>query len=106
MTDTRHARTTFRETLRNVSEANTTALMRRARLANTLAKRFEHQGRRNAYRVKVTALEALYRGFPERVDLVADPMLPKFLVVAVPAARFRLHAPVEHFTSGGGRCVA
>jgi hypothetical protein len=97
---------TFQETLARVSERNAAALMRRARLANRLAKTSERHGRRNAYAVKVRALSALRERFPERVTVLADPMLPRFVVVAIPAARFGLHAPVEVFAAGGDRCAA
>lgn len=95
-------RSTFRDTLARVADRNATALMRRARVANSLAKQASEGGgrrraRRNAYTAKVLALEALVLRFPNRVRVAVDPMMPLFVVVAVEASRFGLHAPASRF---------
>lgn len=96
----------FAEIVGAVAERNAGTLMARARLANRLAKTSEGRARRLAYAVKTGALVALKNRFPERVAIDLDPMLPSFVVVSVPTARFGLHAPVERFVEGGAACTA
>lgn len=100
-------RRTFRETVGHEADVNAERLMRRARLANRIAKSSEGRARRAAYRVKAAALVGLRERFPHRVELEADPLLPTFVIVRVTDSRFGLHAPAELFgVEGGLSCAA
>jgi hypothetical protein len=89
----------FRSLLAQVAPMNAQSIMRRARLANSLAKTTSGRARRAAYNVKTDALVALTKGFPNRVTLQYDLRLPQMIVVRVAETRFALHAPAHRFTS-------
>ncbi|MGH9901768.1 MAG: hypothetical protein ACRD68_08165 [Pyrinomonadaceae bacterium] len=89
----------FRSLLAQVAPMNAQSIMRRARLANSLAKTTNGRARRAAYNVKTDALVALTKGFPNRVSLQYDLRLPQMIVVRDAADGFALHAPAHRFTS-------
>jgi hypothetical protein len=94
---------TFKRLLAQTAPDNAGHLMHRARMANRLAKTVRGRARTLAYQVKVDALVALSSRFPDRVTLRADVRQSRMVVVAIPAARFGLHAPRENFAAGEGR---
>lgn len=90
---------TFHQVLAETSQSNLTAIMRRARAANQLAKITGGKARVRSYQVKVNALIALTKRFPNEVAIQNDFHLPRMIVVTVPHAHFGLHAPIEQFIS-------
>jgi hypothetical protein len=86
---------TFRGILNEVASENANKLMRRARIANKLAKSLKGRSRSRAYEVKSRAVLGLRKGFPDGVRVVHDCDTPGFVVVRVPAANFGLHVPVR-----------
>ena len=94
---------TFERLLAQTAPDNAGRLMHRARMANRLAKTVRSSRARTlAYQVKTDALVALRTRFPDRVTLRTDVRQPSMVVVAVPAARFGLHAPRENFAMREG----
>jgi hypothetical protein len=94
---------TFEQLLAQTAPHHAGRLMHRAHMANRLAKTVRSSRSRTlVYQVKTDALVALSTRFPDRVALRADARQPRMVVVAVPAARFGLHAPRENFVTREG----
>lgn len=79
--------------LQKSERQNRNALMKRAFLANRIAKTARGFSRKNAYLVKDKALNAIIKKFPNEVEFRTDPTLPETVVVRVMRTKFGLHAP-------------
>jgi hypothetical protein len=90
-------RPTFKAIVDMVEATNGEELMKRAQLANRLAKLVEGPSKQRAYAVKRRALRALAQRFPHRVYINRDPVRPHLLLVNSLARPWGLHAPVELF---------
>ena len=86
-------RQTFRSILNKVAPENANKLMRRARIANQLAKSLHGRSRVRAYAVKTRAVLGLTVGFPDRIRICIDFKTPGFLLVKAPTVYFGLHVP-------------
>ncbi|CAN5759714.1 hypothetical protein BH20ACI4_BH20ACI4_20800 [soil metagenome] len=89
---------TFNEILREISQKNSEQLMKKARLANFLAKRLRGKKRAAAYRVKSNALCSLVKKIPNRVRISKDLKLTEFIVVELRSEQSGLHLPVAKLT--------
>lgn len=89
----RNTKPTFSEILNNSAQKNSERLMKKARLANRLAKRASGKNRRQAYQVKADALVSLVRTLPHKVNILNDIKLPDFVVVELKNAASGLHLP-------------
>lgn len=78
---------------------NSEKLMKKARLANRIAKRSRGASRQNAYAVKACALATLVEKMPDRVDVRKDIILTDFVVVELKNTNRGLHLPVASLTS-------
>lgn len=92
---TKH-KTTFSEICRAAEKDNSEKLMRKARLANVLAKRSRGAQRQTAYRVKSGALASLVCKMPARVDVRKDIILTDFVVVELKNTNQGLHFPISN----------
>ena len=90
-------RQTFRSILNKVAPENANKLMRRARIANQLAKSLHGRSRVRAYAVKTRAVLGLTVGFPDRIRICIDFKTPGFLLVKAPTVYFGLHVPAGIF---------
>jgi len=91
---------TFNEVLTELEPKNSQKLMKRARLANKLAKTLRGKQRRNAYRVKGRALGYLVNHLPNQTDVRKDIILTDFVVVELKGAQSGLHLPIERLERG------
>ncbi len=69
-------------------------LMKKARLANRLAKRSRGRQRRTAYAVKTEALNFLVTKLPGRINIQKDIVLTDFVVIELKNTYSGLHFPV------------
>ncbi len=85
---------TFNQILAATEKGNSEQLMKKARLANNLAKRVRGAQRRAAYSIKSGALGSLVRKMPARVDIRKDIILTDFVVVELKNTNVGLHFPI------------
>jgi hypothetical protein len=93
----RQGRTVFRDIVAQSASENAGKIMRKARMANRLAKQLEGRAKMKAYQVKHIALVALASRFPAEVAVSYDPHAPELVIVSWPPAFFSLHAPAAQF---------
>lgn len=86
-------KTTFSEILKQSGHENSERLMRRARLANRLAKKSRGASRAAAYDVKARALCSLVKKLPGCVRVSRDIKLTDFVVVELKGDESGLHLP-------------
>lgn len=89
-----HHKLTSKEDLEQIGKKNSESLMLKARLANRLAKKSDGRNRRNAYRVKASALYSLVQKLPGRIRISEDVGLTDFVVIALNDDYSGLHLPV------------
>lgn len=87
----------FKQILAQAEKDNSERLMKKARLANRLAKRSRGLQRQTAYAVKAGALVSLVKKMPDRVDVRKDIILTDFVVVELKNTNAGLHFPVSAF---------
>jgi hypothetical protein len=98
MATSRNRNNIFRDLLGYVESENAARLMKRAQVANRLAKSLRGRARSHLYSIKTDSLLALQRSFPEKVKVRHDwRCAGEFVLVEVRAARFGLHAPEPLF---------
>lgn len=85
---------TFNQIVAGVEKDNSEKLMKKARLANRLAKRARGLQRQAAYSVKSGALQSLIHKMPARVDVRKDIILTDFVVVELKNTNVGLHFPI------------
>lgn len=85
---------TFNQICAKAEKENSEKLMRKARLANRLAKRVRGNQRQTAYAVKAGALSSLVHKMPKRVDVRLDIILTDFVVVELKNTNVGLHFPI------------
>ncbi len=85
---------TFNQILAGAEKDNSEQLMRKARLANSLAKKSRGAQRQAAYAVKSGALGSLVKKMPTRVDIRKDIILTDFVVVELKNTNVGLHFPI------------
>ncbi len=90
---TRH-KLTFNQILAGAEKDNSEQLMKKARLANNLAKRSRGAQRQAAYSVKSGALSSLVHKMPGRIDVRKDIILTDFVVVELKNTNVGLHFPI------------
>ena len=95
-------RSTFAKLLKKTARSNRNALMKKAFIANRIAKLAVGHSRRHSYAVKAVALNAIINKFPNEVELRTDETLPNMVVVAVVDTRFGLHIPQTALASIAG----
>jgi hypothetical protein len=88
-------RLTFNEIVSQNEKTNSERLMKKARLANRLAKRKYGKQKRVAYAVKSKALGSLVKKMPARVDIRKDIILTDFVVVELKNTNAGLHFPIN-----------
>ncbi len=86
---------TFNEIVSRNEKTNSEKLMKKARLANCLAKRIYGKQRRTAYAVKSKALGSLVKKMPARVCIRKDIILTDFVVVELKNTNAGLHFPIN-----------
>lgn len=86
---------TFSQILAGTEKVNSEQLMKKARLANSLAKRSRGAQRRAAHSVKSGALGSLVRKMPARIDVRLDIILTDFVVVELKNTNVGLHFPIS-----------
>ena len=82
---------TFNQILAGAEKDNSERLMKKARLANRLAKKSRGAQRKAAYAVKSGALVSLVRKMPARVDVRLDIVLTDFVVIELKNTNVGLH---------------
>lgn len=85
---------TFNEILAEVEKDNSEKLMRKARIANNLARRSRGFQKQTAYGVKSKALSSLVKKMPARIDIRKDIILTDFVVVELKNTNVGLHFPI------------
>lgn len=85
---------TFNQILAKAEKDNSERLMKKARLANRLAKKSRGGQRQTAYAVKSGALGSLVHKMPARVDVRKDIILTDFVVVELKNTNVGLHFPI------------
>lgn len=85
---------TFNQILAAAEKDNSELLMKKARTANSLAKKSRGFQRQTAYGVKANALSSLVKKMPSRVDIRKDIILTDFVVVELKNTNVGLHFPV------------
>lgn len=95
MKNRRQQKTTFSQILSGLEQSNSEKLMKRARLANRLAKRSRGQQRQTAYSIKTKALTSLVHHLPARVEIRKDIILTDFVVVELKNTQSGLHLPAD-----------
>lgn len=93
----KNTRPTFNEILNKTAKENAEMLMKKARLANRLAKRFQGKKRRQAYSIKADALCGLIKSLPNKITVRKDIRLTEFVVVELKTAQSGLHLPIAKF---------
>lgn len=86
-------RSSFSQLLQRTERNNRNALMKKAFLANRLAKTTKGMSKIISYGVKTKALNAIIEKFPNEVELNNDEAFPEMVVVNVTQTRFGLHIP-------------
>lgn len=86
---------TFNQILAGAEKDNSECLMKKARLANSLAKRSRGLQRQTAYAVKASALGSLVKKMPALVDIRKDIILTDFVVVEMKNTNVGLHFPIS-----------
>ncbi len=86
---------TFNQILAAAEKDNSEQLMKKARLANGLAKRSRGSQRQAAYSVKSGALGSLVRKMHACVDVRKDIILTDFVVVELKNTNVGLHFPIS-----------
>lgn len=89
----------FKEILKEIGPKNSECLMKKARLANRLAKKSNGRNRRNAYRVKSDALCSLVQKLPGNVRISRNFRLTDFIIVGLNGEYSGLHLPVAALPS-------
>jgi len=89
-------RRSFKELLGSAASSNSKELMKKARIANRLAKVAHGRDKRTAYAVKRNALQTLIEKMPDRIDVSKDFNLDDFLIVRLQNEGLGLHFPSEH----------
>jgi hypothetical protein len=87
---------TFKQILAGLEKAHSEKLMKRARTANSLAKKSRGKHRQNAYAVKSRALGSLVRKLPAQIDIRKDIILTDFVVIELKNTQSGLHFPVAN----------
>lgn len=87
---------TFSQILNGCEKSNSEKLMKRARLANRLAKCSRGVQKQTAYAVKSRALGSLVKKMPARVDIRKDIILTDFVVIELKNTCVGLHFPVSN----------
>jgi len=90
---------TFSKILQRSESANSERLMKKARLANRLAKRSRGTNRQIAYRVKSTVLCSLVKNLPDRIRVSKDIKLTDFVVVELKTEMSGLHLPAANLVA-------
>lgn len=86
---------TFNQICTSAEKDNSEKLMRKAHLANRLAKCSRGRNKRSAYRVKADALATLVHRMPARISVQEDFNLHDFVVVELKKNNARgLHFPI------------
>lgn len=85
----------FAQILQNTERTNRNALMRKAFLANRIAKTVKGQSRSSSYAVKTKVINAMIEKFPNDISIVEDENHPQMVVVNVVNTRFGLHVPLK-----------
>lgn len=93
----------FNDILADLETVNSKQLMKRARVANRLAKTLRGRQRQNAYGVKSRALGYLVEHLPDQTAIRKDIILTDFVVVELKGAETGLHFPVDQMTGGAAR---
>ena len=88
---------TFDQICSRAEKKNSESLMKKATLANRLAKRSRGKQRQTAYNVKANAPASLVRRMPARVDVRKDIILTDFVVVELKNTNVGLHFPIASF---------
>lgn len=88
---------TFSQIVKATEKSNSEILMKKARLANRLAKRARGSQRQIAYAVKSGALQSLVRKMPALLDVRKDIILTDFVVVELKNTSVGLHFPIANF---------
>lgn len=86
-------KTSFAQLLEKTERKNRNALMKKAWLANRIAKNAVGISRKCSYMVKTNALDAIIAKFPNEVEVGIDEAFPEMVVVRVVQTNFGLHAP-------------
>lgn len=89
----RRNKRTFKEILTHLERDNRNTLMRKAHVANRVAKTVHGVPKQRSYDIKIKALQALVTKFDREVLIRKDIRTPDMVVVAVMNTRFGLHAP-------------
>ena len=82
---------TFNQILAGAEKDNSERLMKKARIANWLAKKSRGAQRQAAYAVKSGALGNLVKKMPGRVDVRLDIVLTDFVVIELKNTNVGLH---------------
>ena len=90
-------KSSFSKIVAAAEKNNSETLMKKATLANRLAKRSRGSQRQTAYNVKANALASLVRKMPSRVDVRKDIILTDFVVVELKNTNVGLHFPIARF---------
>ncbi len=90
-----HHKLTFSQIIAGVKKDNSEKLMKKARLANRLAKHSRGDQRQSAYAVKSGALASLVHKMPGRIDVRKDIILTDFVVVELKNTNVGLHFPIS-----------
>jgi hypothetical protein len=85
---------TFNQILAGVEKDNSERLMKKARTANSLAKKTRGAQRQKAYAVKTGALCSLVKKMPARIDVRKDIILTDFVVIELKNTNVGLHFPI------------
>ena len=88
---------TFNKIVTAAEKSNSETLMKKARLANRLAKQSRGVQRKTAYAVKSNALQSLVRKMPNLLDVRKDIILTDFVVVELKNTNVGLHFPIANF---------
>jgi hypothetical protein len=94
----RRNKRTFKQILTHLARPNRNSLMRKAHIANRVAKKAHGLSKQRTYDIKIKALKALATKFDREVLMQQDARTPDMIVVAVLNTRFGLHAPKECFS--------
>jgi hypothetical protein len=86
---------TFNQICALAEKRNSETLMKKARLANWLAKHSRGAQKQSAYAVKAGALSVLIHKMPARIEVRKDIILTDFVVVELKKTNQGLHFPVS-----------
>lgn len=85
---------TFNQILAAAEKDNSERLMKKARTANSLAKKSRGHQRQVAYSVKSDALGSLVKKMPALIDIRKDIILTDFVVIELKNTNVGLHFPI------------